>query len=209
VLHLSHNKLKKLPDSIGDLKMLQTLDVSHNSLKELPETLSKLNRLKTLDVSHNAKLKKVPKSVANCRSMEKLGLDCCSITYPPENVCKDGTQAVMKYLCKECDIEYINPASYEAPSENGVNGSAANGHKNGFHPDDDPYERIVRSSLQVIEKQKEDKMKEMALLEKERVEAEAREAKLHASMKDTKKKLLDDLAAEDAKREAAVKRFGS
>ena len=37
-------------------------------------------------------------------------------------------------------------------------------------------------------------MKEMALLEKERVEAEAREAKLHASMKDTKKKLLDDLA---------------
>ena len=42
VLHLSHNKLKKLPDSIGDLKMLQTLDVSHNSLKELPETLSKV-----------------------------------------------------------------------------------------------------------------------------------------------------------------------
>ena len=51
----------------------------------------------------------------------------------------------------------------------------------------------------------EDKMKEMAIMEKERVEAEAREAAMQASMKDNKKKLLDDLAAEDAKREAAVK----
>ena len=64
-----------------------------------------INRLKTFNVSHNAKLKKLPKSVANCRSMEKLGIDCCSITYPPENVCKDGTQAVMKYLCKGKDAK--------------------------------------------------------------------------------------------------------
>ena len=48
-------------------------------------------------------------------------------------------------------------------------------------------------------------MKEMAIMEKERIEAEAREAAMHASMKDNKKKLLDDLAKEDAKREAAVK----
>ena len=48
-------------------------------------------------------------------------------------------------------------------------------------------------------------MKEMALMEKERAEAEAREAAVAASMKDNKKKLLDDLAKEDAAREAAVK----
>ena len=45
----------------------------------------------------------------------------------------------------------------------------------------------------------------MQLLEKERAEAEAREAVLAASVQDSKKKLLDDLAKEDAKREAAVK----
>ena len=45
----------------------------------------------------------------------------------------------------------------------------------------------------------------MQLLEKERAENEAREAALAASMQDSKKKLLDDLAKEDAKREAAVK----
>ena len=47
----------------------------------------------------------------------------------------------------ECDIEYINPSAYEPPPDGSTNGS-----KNGF--DDDPYERIVRSSLQHLEKQK-------------------------------------------------------
>ena len=98
---MSHNKLKKLPDSLGDLAMLQTLDVSHNGLKELPESLSKLNRLKTLDLSHNPKLKKLPKSLAHCRSIDKLVIEAGnSITYPPTNVCSEGTEAVMKFLCK-------------------------------------------------------------------------------------------------------------
>ena len=51
----------------------------------------------------------------------------------------------------ECDIEYIHPASYEPPEEE-TNGST-NGTKNGF--DDDAYERIVKNSLQHLEKQKE------------------------------------------------------
>ena len=100
VLHLSHNKLKKLPDSLGDLALLQTLDVSHNCLKDVPESLSKLHRLKTLDISHNSKLKKLPKCLAQCRSMDKLVLDNSNFTYPPSNVCSEGTEATMKFLCK-------------------------------------------------------------------------------------------------------------
>ena len=48
-------------------------------------------------------------------------------------------------------------------------------------------------------------MKEMLLLEKEREEAQAKEALLAVSMQEDKKKLLDDLTKENAKIEAAVK----
>ena len=48
-------------------------------------------------------------------------------------------------------------------------------------------------------------MKEMILLEKEREEAQAKEALLAVSMQEDKKKLLDDLTKENAKIEAAVK----
>ena len=45
----------------------------------------------------------------------------------------------------------------------------------------------------------------MMILEKEREETQAREALLAVSMQDDKRKLLDDLAKENAKIEAAVK----
>ena len=102
----------------------------------------------------------------------------------------------------ECDIEYITPADYEPPPlENGC----SNGQKNGSRFEDDPYESIVNSSLKLIEKQKEDKLKEMQMMEKDREEAQAKEAALAAYAQDSKKRLLEDLAKEDAKREEAVK----
>ncbi len=101
VLYVHHNKLKKLPDSIGQLTRLQSLDVSFNSLKELPSTISKLKRLRTLDVSNNAKLKKLPKQLGHCHSLDKLvGPDHDVVQYPSADVCKNGTEAVMRFLAK-------------------------------------------------------------------------------------------------------------
>ena len=48
-------------------------------------------------------------------------------------------------------------------------------------------------------------MKDMILLEKEREETQAKEALLAVTMQEDKKKLLDDLAKENAKIDAAVK----
>lgn len=99
---MHHNKLKKLPDSLGNLKRLQTLNISHNCLKELPDTLSNLKRLKTLDLSFNPKLKKVPPSLAHCHSLENLGVadGNTQLQYPPQDICKQGTEAIMKLLSK-------------------------------------------------------------------------------------------------------------
>ena len=98
VLYVHHNKLKKLPDSIGDLPRLQSLDLRQNALKELPSSLSKLKRLRTLDVSKNVKLKKVPKGLGHCHSLDKLIVD--DLQYPPAKICNEGTEAMMRFLAK-------------------------------------------------------------------------------------------------------------
>ena len=101
VLYVHHNKLKKLPDSIGDLFRLQSLDLRENALKELPSSMSKLKRLRTLDLSKNVKLKKLPKSLGNCHSLDKLIVDTDpGLQYPPVKICSEGTEAMMRFLAK-------------------------------------------------------------------------------------------------------------
>ena len=101
VLYVHQNKLKKLPDAIGDLSRLQSLDLSANALKELPNTISKLKRLRTFDVSKNAKLKKLPKQLGHCHSLDKLiGPDQDVVQYPAASICSQGTEAVMRFLAK-------------------------------------------------------------------------------------------------------------
>ena len=54
----------------------------------------------------------------------------------------------MLYFISECDIEYISPSNYKPPElqNKGTNGEVMDA--------DDHYERLVRGSLKVIEKQK-------------------------------------------------------
>ena len=59
---------------------------------------------------------------------------------------------LISVLCffSECDIDYICPSDYHPPDENSSDSVKI---KNGFN-EEDPYERIVRGNLQLIEKQK-------------------------------------------------------
>ena len=101
MLHINNNKLKKIPDSIGNLELLQTLNLAHNSLKDLPETLSNLSRLKTFDITYNPKMKKLPKSLAHCHAIEKLSvIEGNAIQYPSADVCQKGAVSIMQFLCK-------------------------------------------------------------------------------------------------------------
>ena len=107
MLHLNNNKLKKIPDSVGNLQLLQTLNLSHNSLKDLPETLSNLTRLKTFDITHNPKLKKLPKSLAHCHAIEKLlVIEGNGVQYPSNDVCQKGTTAIMQFLSKGKNVNH-------------------------------------------------------------------------------------------------------
>lgn len=70
-LNLENCKLKKLPDSIGDLKHLEYLNLSYNELEEIPETIGRLKNLKILDVNFN-KLIKLPDSIGELINLEEL-----------------------------------------------------------------------------------------------------------------------------------------
>jgi len=49
-----YNKnLSSLPENIGNLKLLQSIDLSDNPLTSLPESIGNLNSLEKLDISNN------------------------------------------------------------------------------------------------------------------------------------------------------------
>ena len=64
-LDLSRNNLERLPANIDKLKQLTDLDVSRNSrLRSLPDALGQLNKLETLNASHGA-IESLPASLRN------------------------------------------------------------------------------------------------------------------------------------------------
>jgi E3 ubiquitin-protein ligase LRSAM1 len=197
-LYLQNNKIKQLPNSIGDLKNLQTLNVSGNNMKELPTTLSSLGCLKSLDISNNSKLVKLPKELGNLRSLETLTLDTDVVTYPSKDVTKDGTEAIMRFFCSELGIDYISPQDH-IPEKVPQNGSI-----NGKCNIVDPYEELIKNHLAKEEKIKEVKKENARILERQMMETQERESELKKLNEENRKKLIDDLAMEENKKEAEI-----
>ncbi|NXY34709.1 LRSM1 ligase, partial [Pomatorhinus ruficollis] len=114
VLNLERNLLKSLPQSIGDLAQLQVLNVKGNKLRELPGSVSGLRSLRALDVSGNV-LQELPRGLAHIHTLQTLTLDASAMTYPPPDICSEGTEAIQQFLCKECGIAYYPPSQYLLP----------------------------------------------------------------------------------------------
>ena len=74
--------------------------MSHNRLKDLPAGVLGCVSLRTLDLRNNPKLKQIPKEIAHIRCLETLLLDEENITFPDVQTAKQGTEAIMRVLCK-------------------------------------------------------------------------------------------------------------
>jgi len=198
-LYLQKNKLKNLPAEVGSLKKLETLNLSENQLREVPKEIAGCHSLKTLDLRNNPKLKQIPKEIAHIRALQTLLLDEENIKYPDPEVAKQGTEAIMRFLCKECDMEFIPPSQclITTPSMDGTqNGSS--------HVQEDTTADLVRAHLEKQEKLKEENKKNALAMEKHMLELEVKEAKLRSNSVYSKKKLLDNLAEDAVKQEADV-----
>ena len=71
ILSLANNRLKAIPDCVGDLVNLQSLQISHNKLETCPETIGQLSQLKKIYCAHN-KLTTLPATLANLSDSLKV-----------------------------------------------------------------------------------------------------------------------------------------
>ncbi|MEK7399563.1 MAG: COR domain-containing protein, partial [Candidatus Poribacteria bacterium] len=96
-LDVDSNRLTSLPESIGQLTQLQILSAKNNQLTSLPESIGQLAQLKLLDASNN-RLTNLPESIENLTSLEILRLSGNDALNLPKEVIDSGkAQEIIEY----------------------------------------------------------------------------------------------------------------
>ncbi|OWM87356.1 hypothetical protein CDL15_Pgr022467 [Punica granatum] len=85
-LNLSYTRITELPDTIGNLKKLARLDLSWTKITELPQRIGRLVKLEVLNLENCGWLKKLPNSLGNLRSLTELNLHGTGITELPDTI---------------------------------------------------------------------------------------------------------------------------
>jgi Leucine-rich repeat (LRR) protein len=70
-LTLEGNKIKNLPENIGNLKTLTKLNLSNNQITNIPESIGSLTNLKELYLTNN-QVKHLPLSMSNTSKLTNL-----------------------------------------------------------------------------------------------------------------------------------------
>lgn len=83
-LNLSYNSLIAIPASIGKLENLEEIFLTKNCLEIIPDEFGKLQKLKILDLSNN-KITNIPKSISNLSNLQVLDVSYCQSETLPED----------------------------------------------------------------------------------------------------------------------------
>ncbi len=104
------NKIRKLPDWIGELKALERLNLSGNQLSSIPESIGDLEKLTGLYISFNW-ITELPESLGRLRNLQGLYMKNSSVNRLPCSfvylknltilVCDPVIKALLPYEIKE------------------------------------------------------------------------------------------------------------
>ena len=83
--HSDEDELEALPESIGRLRQLESLEVGSNRLTSLPESIAQLKELKRLGLGGN-ELKSVPEWIGHLNKLKRLDLGYNNLTSLPESI---------------------------------------------------------------------------------------------------------------------------
>ncbi|XP_024172824.1 putative disease resistance protein RGA3 [Rosa chinensis] len=86
-LNLSRNKIRQLPEEIGDLTHLRYLDLSGNGMTRLPDGVCNLYNLQTLRLDYCHVLRELPDNMGKLINLKHLHVgDCYSLDYLPKGI---------------------------------------------------------------------------------------------------------------------------
>ncbi|KAL8128299.1 hypothetical protein AgCh_015038 [Apium graveolens] len=77
--------LKRLPESLGDMKALKNIDARWTAIEKLPDSITQLKGLITLDLNECKKLRKLPQDIGNMEGLEYFGAGESAIEQLPDS----------------------------------------------------------------------------------------------------------------------------
>lgn len=110
LLDAPNNRLKRLPQTIGDLECLESIDVSNNAISSLPASLADLQSLSYLDVSNNS-LRSLPSGLGRAPALTDVRASNNRIRSVPMKL-----PSVLETIdLSQNDITKLNKSIYRIP----------------------------------------------------------------------------------------------
>ncbi|WVZ02986.1 hypothetical protein V8G54_023792 [Vigna mungo] len=96
ILSLSHcSNLLELPDSVGNLKLLRSLDLSHTAIRKLPEKICSLSPLQILELNYCTYLEELPINLHLLTNLCRLEFRFTKVRKVPQSLEKLKNLVVM------------------------------------------------------------------------------------------------------------------
>ncbi|CAH1251175.1 ANKK1 [Branchiostoma lanceolatum] len=101
-LALPNNILRTLPSTVSHLHNLRVVGLRNNKFDTFPEVLCELPAMEKLDIKSN-NITRLPTALHRADKLKDLDVSGNPLTYPPQDVCEQGTGAIMAFLKQEAE----------------------------------------------------------------------------------------------------------
>ncbi|XP_078664037.1 uncharacterized protein LOC144907104 [Branchiostoma floridae x Branchiostoma belcheri] len=105
-LSLKNNLLRALPSTMSHLHNLRKVYLHDNKFDTFPEVLCELPAMEKLDISNN-NITRLPTTLHRADKLKDLDVSGNPLTYPPKDVCAQGTRVIMTFMKQEAEKEVL------------------------------------------------------------------------------------------------------